>query len=117
MWKPIRRFPSMALVDLCLKAEDIAVHTEGVVRVTHPGHGMGLEFPSRTAEQRAEVGNLISLLRSFPESMLDLSISPRALMADLSQFEPLTRRQARADRRTGRSSARIAAARADAATG
>lgn len=81
-------FPEHALVDLCLRAEAMAVHTEGMVRVTHPGHGMGVEFPSRTPEQRAEVGNLISLLRSCPESMLELSVSPRALTADLSQFQP-----------------------------
>src|SRR5271165_5372050 len=80
-------FPEQALVDLGLKAEDMAVHTEGMVRVIHPGHGMGVEFPSRTPEQRAEVGNLISLLRRCPESMLELSISPRALTADLSEFE------------------------------
>lgn len=48
---------------------------------------MGVEFPSRTTEQRAQVGNLIGVLRSCPESMLELSVSPRALMADLSQFE------------------------------
>jgi CheY-like chemotaxis protein len=82
-------FPEHVLVDLCLRAEGMAVHTEGMVRVAHPGHGMGVEFPSRTAEQRAEVGNLISLLRSCPESMLELSVSPRALTADLSQFERL----------------------------
>ena len=80
-------FPEQALVDLCLRADEMAVHTEGMVRVAHPGHGMGVEFPSRTPEQRAEVGNLISLLRSCPESMLELSVSPRALTADLSQFE------------------------------
>jgi CheY-like chemotaxis protein len=80
-------FPEHSLVDLCLRAEAMAVHTEGMVRVTHPAHGMGVEFPSRTPEQRAEVGNLIGLLRSCPESMLELSVSPRALTADLSQFE------------------------------
>jgi DNA-binding response OmpR family regulator len=80
-------FPERALIDLCLRTEEMAVHTEGMVRVTHPGHGMGVEFPSRTQEQRAQVGNLISLLRSCPESMLELSVSPRALTADLSQFE------------------------------
>jgi hypothetical protein len=48
---------------------------------------MGVEFPSRTSEQRAQVGNLISFLRGCPETMLELSISPRALVADLSQFE------------------------------
>jgi len=81
-------FPERALVDLCLRTEEIEVHTEGMVRVTHPGRGMGVEFPSRTAEQRAQVGNLISLLRSSPETMLELMISPRALVADIKQFEP-----------------------------
>jgi len=80
-------FPERALVDLCLKTADVAVHTEGMVRVTHPGHGMGLEFPSRTPEQRAQVENLINFLRSCPDSTPELIISPRALTADLSQFE------------------------------
>jgi DNA-binding response OmpR family regulator len=80
-------FPERAMVDLCLRTKDMAVHTDGMVRVTHPGYGMGVEFPSRTAEQRAQVANLISFLRSAPESMLELSVSPRALTADLKQFE------------------------------
>jgi CheY-like chemotaxis protein len=81
-------FPERALVDLCLKTEEMEIHTEGMVRVTHPGHGMGVEFPSRTPEQRAQVGNLISFLRSCPETMLELIVSPRALVADLTQFQP-----------------------------
>jgi CheY-like chemotaxis protein len=81
-------FPERALVDLCLKAQEHEVHTEGMVRVTHPGHGMGVEFPSRTSEQRAQVGNLIEFLRNCPATMLELIISPRALVADLKQFEP-----------------------------
>ena len=80
-------FPERSLVDLCLKTEEMEVHTEGMVRVTHPGHGMGVEFPSRTSEQRAQVGNLIGFLRGCPETMLELNISPRALVADVSQFE------------------------------
>ena len=80
-------FPEHALVDLCLRTNEMAVHTEGMVRVTHPSYGMGVEFPSRTPEQRAQVGNLISFLRTCPESMLEMSVSPRALTADLSQFE------------------------------
>lgn len=80
-------FPEHALVDLCLRTEEMAVHTEGMVRVAHPGYGMGVEFPSRTPEQRAQVGNLIGFLRNCPESMLELSVSPRALTADLSQFQ------------------------------
>lgn len=81
-------FPERALIDLCLKTEELEVHTEGMVRVTHPGHGMGVEFPSRTPEQRAQVGNLISFLRNCPAVAPELIISPRALVADLTQFEP-----------------------------
>jgi DNA-binding response OmpR family regulator len=80
-------FPERALVDLCLRTDEMEVHTEGMVRVAHPGYGMGVEFPSRTPEQRAQVGNLISFLRGCPQSMLEMSVSPRALVADLSQFE------------------------------
>lgn len=80
-------FPERAMVDLCLRADEMEVHTDGMVRVAHPLHGMGVEFPSRTAEQRAQVENVINLLRSAPESMLELSISPRALTADLKEFQ------------------------------
>jgi CheY-like chemotaxis protein len=81
-------FPERSLIDLCLKTGEIEIHTEAMVRVVHPGHGMGVEFPSRTLEQRAQVENLISFLRGGPETTLELFISPRALTADLSQFEP-----------------------------
>ncbi len=79
-------FPEQALVDLCLKTDKMEVHTEGMVRVAHPGHGMGVEFPSRTPQQRAQVGNLIDVLRSSPDATPELAISPKALFADLAQF-------------------------------
>ncbi|HEV3511259.1 MAG TPA: PilZ domain-containing protein [Candidatus Sulfotelmatobacter sp.] len=81
-------FPEGALVDLCLKTKELEVHTEGMVRVVHPGVGMGVEFPSRTPEQRAQVGNVIDFLRNSPEAMPELIISPRALVADVTEFEP-----------------------------
>lgn len=80
-------FPERALVDFCLKTKELEVHTEGMVRVVHPGLGMGVEFPSRTPEQRAQVGNVIDFLRNSPEATPELIISPRALVADLTQFE------------------------------
>ncbi len=83
-------FPEGALVDLCLSAKGLEVHTEGMVRVTHPGHGMGVEFPSRTEKQREQVGNLINFLRNSPDAAPELSISPKALVADLTQFAPAT---------------------------
>jgi len=84
-------FPERALVDLCLTANELSVHTEGMVRVTHPGHGMGVEFPSRTPEQREKVGKLIEFLRNCASpTMLELIVCPRALLADVTQFESET---------------------------
>jgi len=40
-------FPENALVDLCLKAADMEIHADGMVRVMHPASGMGVEFPRR----------------------------------------------------------------------
>jgi CheY-like chemotaxis protein len=80
-------FPEHSLIDLCLKTGEMEVHTEGMVRVAHPGYGMGVEFPSRTPEQRSQVENLIGFLRNCPQTLLELNVSPRALVADLTQFE------------------------------
>jgi hypothetical protein len=80
-------FPERALIDFCLRTKEMEVHTEGMVRVMHPSYGMGVEFPSRTAEQRAQVIGLIDFLRNSPDAMPELIISPRALVADLKQFE------------------------------
>ena len=80
-------FPERALIDFCLRTKEMEVHTEGMVRVMHPGYGMGVEFPSRTEEQRAQVIGLIDLLRNSPNTTPELIISPRALLADLKQFE------------------------------
>jgi hypothetical protein len=72
-------FPQSSSVDLCLRAADMEVHTEGVVRVMHPGHGMGIEFPARTEEQRKSVGDFIDFLTSSPGTTPKLESSPRAL--------------------------------------
>ena len=67
------------------------IHTEGVVRVMHPSHGMGIEFPPRTAEQRKSVGDFIEFLTSQPGATPQLETSPRSLTAnavDLSQTSP-----------------------------
>ena len=81
-------FPQSSAVDLCLRAAAMEIHAEGLVRVMHPGHGMGVEFPARTEEQRKRVGDFIEFLTSQPGATPQLEISPRSLVAsavDLSQ--------------------------------
>ncbi len=80
-------FPEQALVDLCLRAGGLEIHADGMVRVMHPGSGMGIEFPSRTPEQRETVAHFIEFLTSRPGTIPELLISPKSLLADVSQFE------------------------------
>jgi DNA-binding response OmpR family regulator len=83
-------FPEHALVDLCLKAADMEIHADGMVRVMHPEAGMGVEFPSRTTQQRETVAHFIEFLTSRPGTMPELLISPKSIVSDESQFQQLT---------------------------
>lgn len=74
--------PQSSAVDLCLRAAGMEIHTAGVVRVMHPGHGMGIEFPARTEEQRQSVGEFIEFLTNQPGTTPQLEASPRSLVAN-----------------------------------
>jgi CheY-like chemotaxis protein len=74
-------FPERSDIVLRLQAEDMEVQAEGLVRVMHPGYGMGIEFASRTAEQREQVGKFLDFLTSRPGTLPRLLITPRALAA------------------------------------
>jgi len=74
-------FPERSGVVLCLQAAGMEVQAEAMVRVMHPESGMGLEFASRTEEQRQQVGNFINFLTSRPGTVPQLLITPRALAA------------------------------------
>jgi PilZ domain len=79
-------FPERALIDLGLKAADMEIHIEGVVRVMHPSTGMGVEFPSRTEAQREAVTNFIQFLTGKPGTTPELFVSPQSASADEAQF-------------------------------
>jgi DNA-binding response OmpR family regulator len=76
-------FPQSSAVDLCLRAAGMEIHAEGLVRVMHPGHGMGIEFPARTEEQRKSVGEFIEFLTGQPGATPQLETSPRSLVANV----------------------------------
>ncbi|MGA7630263.1 MAG: PilZ domain-containing protein [Terriglobales bacterium] len=81
-------FPQSSTVDLCLRAAGMEIHTEGLVRVMHPQHGMGIEFPARTEEQRKSVGEFIAFLTGQPGADPQLETSPRSLVADSVDLDP-----------------------------
>ncbi len=79
-------FPQSSVVDLCLKVEGMELHAEGLVRVMHPSHGMGIEFPAHTEEQRKSVADFIGCLTGHPGAQPELEISPRSLTAHAADF-------------------------------
>jgi len=74
-------FPQSSAIDLCLRAAGMEIHADGLVRVMHPGHGMGIEFPARTEDQRKSVGEFIEFLTGQPGATPQLETSPRSLVA------------------------------------
>jgi CheY-like chemotaxis protein len=71
-------FPERTQVLLTLSAEAVELQAQGLVRVMHPSFGMGVEFASRTAEQRAQTENFIQFLTSSPGVQPELRVSPQA---------------------------------------
>ncbi len=78
-------FPQSSAVDLCLRAAAMEIHAEGCVRVMHPGHGMGIEFPARTEEQRKSIGEFIDFLTGKPGANPQLETSPRSLVSGMAE--------------------------------
>jgi len=72
-------FPERSGLVLSLKAAAMEVQAQGMVRVMHPGYGMGIEFASRTGREREDAANFITFLISFPGMSPELMITPHCL--------------------------------------
>ena len=72
-------FPVHTEIDLSLLAADIEVHAAGLVRVMHPGRGMGVEFTSDAGDHRQTIERFISVLSQHPGSVPQLSITPTSI--------------------------------------
>ncbi|MFZ3263706.1 MAG: PilZ domain-containing protein [Terriglobales bacterium] len=79
--------PQSSTVDLRLLTAGVEIHAEGLVRVMHPGHGMGIELPQSSAVRRS-VGELIDLLTRHPGTEPQLEVSPRSLVASHADWSP-----------------------------
>jgi c-di-GMP-binding flagellar brake protein YcgR len=72
-------FPIRTRVELCMRIADLEVRVDGVVRVTHPEVGMGVEFRQKTLEQRGQVERFISALTSQRGATPRLMVEPVGL--------------------------------------
>ena len=72
-------FPVNTEVELSLRASNTEIKITALIRVMHPGYGMGLEFVSNEGEHRQLVDQFISVLSSHPGSVPLLSVSPKSI--------------------------------------
>lgn len=71
-------FPLSTRVILSIRTNETEVRASGIVRITHPEFGMGVEFLQATPEQQDQARRLIEALRSIGESP-ELHVSPDGL--------------------------------------
>ena len=69
-------FPVRTRLQLAMKVGELVVETEGIVRLMHPGTGMGVEFTKNTSVQKARVEDFIRTLVSTTDVVPDIDVKP-----------------------------------------
>ena len=72
-------FPVRTRLQLTMKVGDFSVHTEGIVRLTHPGTGMGVEFTKNTSVQKARVEDFIRTLVTTSDALPGVEVKPDSI--------------------------------------
>jgi DNA-binding response OmpR family regulator len=72
-------FPRGTRVILSIKIADVEMHAGGVVLVTHPEAGMGVQFLQSTNEQRDQVHAMITALRKNGDKSPELQVEADGL--------------------------------------
>ncbi len=81
-------FPASSRVTLSMRAAEVEVRTQGVVRIMHPEKGMGVEFTQTTPEHRASVEKFLGVLTGNRTLSPELLVEPDGLET-VSTAKPL----------------------------
>ena len=79
-------FPVRTRLQMMMKAAGTALEIEGIVRVMHPGAGMGLEFTRNSPAARAQVEEFIQVLVHTAGAVPDIEVLPDAIDNSPSMF-------------------------------
>jgi len=72
-------FPVSTRLTLSMRAADVELKAEGVVRVMHPDKGMGVEFTQSTPEHRGLLEKFLSVLTENRNLLPELLVEPEGL--------------------------------------
>jgi c-di-GMP-binding flagellar brake protein YcgR len=78
-------FPVSTRVTMSMRAAEVELRTEGVVRVMHPDKGMGVEFTQTTPEHRALLEKFLSRLTENRNVLPEMLVEPEGLETENSQ--------------------------------
>lgn len=72
-------FPIRTRLQLVMKVGELQLQAEGLVRIMHPGSGMGVEFTQNTPTQRAKVEEFIHTLVNTAGATPELQVKPDSI--------------------------------------
>ncbi|HEY3938732.1 MAG TPA: PilZ domain-containing protein [Bryobacteraceae bacterium] len=72
-------FPVRTRLRLMMKVGELTLQIEGIVRVMHPGAGMGVEFTQHTGMQKIKVEEFIQTLVNSEGAVPDLQVRPDSI--------------------------------------
>jgi DNA-binding response OmpR family regulator len=72
-------FPVRTRLQLMMRVGELKLQIEGIVRVMHPGSGMGVEFAQHTSAQQSRVGEFIQTLVNTVGAVPDLQVRPDSI--------------------------------------
>jgi CheY-like chemotaxis protein len=80
-------FPVSTRVTLSMRAAEVGLRAEGVVRVMHPDKGMGVQFTQSTPEHRTVLEKFLATLTENREVLPELLVEPEGLETEPLQPE------------------------------
>ncbi len=83
-------FPASSRVTLSMRAGEVEVRVQGIVRIMHPDKGMGVEFTQNTPEHRAALEKFVGILTENRTLTPELLVQPDGLESDPSRLKRST---------------------------
>jgi c-di-GMP-binding flagellar brake protein YcgR len=75
-------FPASSRVIISMRARELEVRVQGIVRVMHPDKGMGVEFTQKTSEDRNTLERFLQVLTENRGLMPELLVQPDGLESE-----------------------------------
>jgi CheY-like chemotaxis protein len=72
-------FPVRTRLQIIMKVRELEVHLEGIVRVMHPGAGMGAQFTPQAPREKKKVEDFIQALVNTDGAIPEIAVEPDSI--------------------------------------